>query len=943
MSDNISNNGYDSEIYYFDGSSNSDNNPLIDTFQIVVKEVNKKINNSESNYTCGFVLKMYDMDKNSWVTVVDTGLNNWLKNNLISFDTQLVTEGGSVTGDSTLIISSLINEHTLTDISLLEHYLVKYSAINYINSDESNSDTATIKDIDYREFSCKISFGYGDNPDLMIKDLMSAIIEYSCNISNGVLQYTIKLNHHLNFLSESIISDSEVYKVDDSGNKIINPLLFIKRVFDVQAYYLSRSNVNNKLYKVIFDKQLEPYIDSNSTYIKYVFDSTDESDKCFENFSNKNIFQLVEDVLSRTMLKEEYDLMIKNNKLNNSDTEHSYLNNPFKKTLFDYYFDNIEFTEGSTTYNGRLIIYKYEAVNDNMPACVFAYGSKGENYKFLKSNYSDDHKKYDESHYSQTAEEAFPIEYEIWEWSNERFGSTYDEYLSSIDNNRKTFNEYKAQYEEYNEKKELETNFLVIEWKPSYDGAALAGAFNAMKSCGGKIAIQNKSGDDLIYIQGYGNAKVSIANENSVDYQSAQEYTKWANSTQKITINSTVTLYGLPVFIPINTKIRIEVFIGYQKHHTSGDYVITGVKHSINNSGFTTVLQVIRSPLQAEYGLNPLYNPKTIKLLGAEKKFETAMELLNIEVAKSTGFSYILNDFGKDKDKLDVESLSDLNGRINPYLLIQYNKLLTSGKIPAGFEFYVDDGNNIWLSYNNNESSTTLIEDMAEFFVTLDEYNINIDSLAIDEGFLNAYSNYRNSTTMGGSVSINNTGELIADLGNITGNDDLINIDLTDNISMDYDITEDEPTLTHNNNRHWSVNSKHVIGVDDEGNKVTISNALDSFKSQFIQAYTKYKDSDLADMMTDKLDNEGSHQFGVVMDKLEQGGTVEELASYGYEYGGIISMRDEDIRLDLNQNDGYYTAMVNGEYHIGFIFQPDKPTSSCDELPYYLMYFTPKQ
>ena len=293
------------------------------TFKNMLDKLNDKFNNNRAVYTM-----YYKMTMNTGQVLVDTTSKDWVENCFISFNHKMNGSGEANTFTLDLLFKP--SDRSIIAINALESKLLASCAIY-------NSETE-LKEQSDLYYNCIYQYGYGDETDMRSPLYYGTIMDYDCSLENGNLHYTITGYGGLYSAKEYRISSKEEYLTDENGATINDPISFITRIFEVEFGKNNEYAVKN--------------VNIDKSKITYPGDD-------YKQFNQKNIFQVVKDILSGCMTTDQYNAMSGTTTDDNPTGEQkTFL--PNQKQMFGYYIDNTQ-TEGGGKY-GTVYVYKMESL-----------------------------------------------------------------------------------------------------------------------------------------------------------------------------------------------------------------------------------------------------------------------------------------------------------------------------------------------------------------------------------------------------------------------------------------------------------------------------------------------------------------------------------------------------------------------------------------------------
>lgn len=290
-------------------------------FKVILDALIEKFCKNRAVYTMYFKMIL----NNSNTVLVDTTSNDWDENCLVSFKYEL--NGSGEANQFTLSLLYKPNDRGISSIKTLESALLSNVGIT---TDESGK---TLKDINVLYNNCSFQYGYADDFDLRSPVYNGMITDYDCKIDNGNLRYTISGIGGLTSLKETRISAKDEYLKDSSGKEINTPLGYIQNIVRIE-------------------------LESKGLYTLEILDDIDPEEvvtigEDYKQFNQKNIFQVINDILSQCITKNQKDTLTSNKRIL-----------PTQKQIFGYYV-NDSITQGADgkTYGGVIYIYKVPSAN----------------------------------------------------------------------------------------------------------------------------------------------------------------------------------------------------------------------------------------------------------------------------------------------------------------------------------------------------------------------------------------------------------------------------------------------------------------------------------------------------------------------------------------------------------------------------------------------------
>ena len=305
-------------------------------FKTQLDLVNTKFNYNRAIYTMYLNFLINDS-----VVLIDTNSKDWVENCLINFEHDQIGPSGQFT----INILFKQNERSMRMINELE---IKLMSICNIYKD---NDTSTLKNTLDLYYNCKYKYGYGDESNIRSDWYLGMISGYDSKITNGNLEYTIKGYSTLMSQREVRLSPKPEYskfvsEVDGKEYDVANPLLYINRIFEVEFNEVDENNQNYRLYGLRFLSNID--ITDNGSII---YPSGD-----YKLNEQKNLFEVINDILAGTTTKDEYKRL----QLDQAKNTQTYT--PIQKQIFNYYIDDRENSEYKL---GCVYIYKMPSYTIN--------------------------------------------------------------------------------------------------------------------------------------------------------------------------------------------------------------------------------------------------------------------------------------------------------------------------------------------------------------------------------------------------------------------------------------------------------------------------------------------------------------------------------------------------------------------------------------------------
>ena len=283
-------------------------------FNNMLQRLDNKFCKNRAVYTMYFKLEMKD-----GTVLVDTTSQDYIENCFVSFNHTLTGSGEA--NSFTLEVLFKPSDRSIISIKNIESTLLYHCSVYATEED--------LKELDDMYYNCTFQYGYGDDESMRSDKYFGTIMKYNCNLENGNLRYTIEGHCGLYSAKEYRISPKDEYLTTADGAEISSPLEYIKRIFEVEF------SENNE-YALDFVNIL----DLNK--VKFPGDG-------YKNFSQKNIFQVISDILNGCITEKQYQAM--------SDGKSYY---PSQQTVFGYYIND----KSTKAKYGEVIIYQLDNIND---------------------------------------------------------------------------------------------------------------------------------------------------------------------------------------------------------------------------------------------------------------------------------------------------------------------------------------------------------------------------------------------------------------------------------------------------------------------------------------------------------------------------------------------------------------------------------------------------
>ncbi len=294
---------------------------MMNSFKLTLDKLKSKFCENRAVYTMYVKMTL----NNNNIVLVDTTSSDWDENCLVSFKYEL--NGSGEANQFTLSLLYKPNDRSYSSIKTLESALLSNVGIT------TDKTGKTLKDINVLYNNCSFKYGYGDESDLRSPTYNGMITDYDCKIDNGNLRYTISGIGGLTSLKETRISAKDEYLKDGDIDVSQSPLLYIKNIVKIE-------------------------LESKGLYTMQILDDIDPKEVVtigddYKQFNQKNIFQVISDILSQCITKKQKDTLTGDKRIL-----------PTQKQIFGYFVDDSP-TKGDDgkTYKGAIYIYKLPAAN----------------------------------------------------------------------------------------------------------------------------------------------------------------------------------------------------------------------------------------------------------------------------------------------------------------------------------------------------------------------------------------------------------------------------------------------------------------------------------------------------------------------------------------------------------------------------------------------------
>lgn len=272
----------------------------IATYSIAISEQMKKlkkdldwlITNFNNNRPIYSIYLKFDVGNQ---TLVDTSSLEPEKNCLLSFDHKFTGTGHA--NQFTLKIAFKPTERTSWVINYIDKILIGACDVTTANGDE-NASHSELKDEKDVSISCTYKYGYGGNNGRTGVTYSGMILGFNTDLSNGYFIYTITGIAGIYSTKERKLSAKPEYLKDEKGDKITNPLLYIKRIVDIE---FNNDNDDEQLFTVKFLNDCDGDVTGDDT----VTEANSITVENYNEFQQKTIFQIINDILNALVVPSE--------------------------------------------------------------------------------------------------------------------------------------------------------------------------------------------------------------------------------------------------------------------------------------------------------------------------------------------------------------------------------------------------------------------------------------------------------------------------------------------------------------------------------------------------------------------------------------------------------------------------------------------------------------
>ena len=435
--------------------------------------------------------------------LVDTTSQDWDENCLVSFKNEL--NGSGEANQFTLGLLFKPNDRNIKSIRTLEAKLLSNVTIY------KDNDNGELKDLDALYSACSFQYGYGDDEKMRSPMYSGMILDYDCSLENGNLKYIITGVAGLSPMSESRLSPKDEYLKDENGNEIDEPLRFIENIVRIE---LKEKGLYT--FKLLDDIKSEEVVTAGEDY---------------KTFNQKNIFEIISDILSGCMTKEQYDAMSGAPSSSTPGPNQQKRILPSQKQMFNFYVSNVPVEEDGKKYQGTIYIYKMPSAN-------------GEENKDSAESVSAD------------------------------LGITFNWFGPGSEGYNGIVKSWNPKYD---------------------GSLLLGLAVNLLTHDNSTTYYSMNADGDVIKVQGLGAAREGTLTNDTNDkiLSTIQEYSNWSFVTQ-YPYQATMTTIGCPCEVPMTGKIKINALMGEELHHSSGIYMVLKKTDTINNSGFWSDFELFK-------------------------------------------------------------------------------------------------------------------------------------------------------------------------------------------------------------------------------------------------------------------------------------------------------------------------------------------------------------
>lgn len=399
---------------------------------------------------------------------------------------------------------------------------------------------------------CTLQYGYGDGNDLRTKQFDGIILDYTCDLQDGMIIYDLEGYSSIVAINETK-DPIAIAKTEDEETSGVRPTTAVYRI--VKTYLQAGDSEDYTTYTEEDSIELEKHpISPDVSYdIKFLNDCyASDAPVALTTQLDKNISQAISDILGKAVLEEEYT-EIADNYVNLSN---------LNKTYYNWFLDD---TADDAGHQGTIYVYKTSVKEDIQSTVdiVFNWMSPGQSgYDWLIKSFKPQFKG---SVLLATASELFNPK------QTQKTAESEDE--PAEDTATSTSTTTADTTTEGATEAEVPDEPTLAETKEIFNGSYYLDNT-------GKIAKTERSISPPIG----GTKEAAIS---SIE----QEKSSWLQDVQYSYAATMVTL-GVPAPIPITGKIRVTPLIYGSAHHSEGIYMVKSTTDLLNSNGFETTWEL---------------------------------------------------------------------------------------------------------------------------------------------------------------------------------------------------------------------------------------------------------------------------------------------------------------------------------------------------------------
>ena len=457
---------------------------------------------------------------------------------------------------------------------------------------------------DWSSRYCQLRYGYGDShKELKTKTFNGMVTDYTCDVQDGMLIYTITGYSSITTLNEAKDPISiSMSSSEQAAGGMVKPTLAVERIVKtyLQASVTSPEAVDDN--GAVISLPHSP-ISSNVSYdIKFIDDGAEPtrgSDVAVSLTTqlDKNISQAITDILGKAILKADQDVINSGKNLNN-----------LNKTAYGWYIEDNDQTNPG--FQGTIYVYKNtpHQIKNSDVSFIFNWMSPGKDgVNFLVHSFQPS---FQGKVLLATAEMVLNPKQTTTSNNSTTSSSTNNSGTASGSSSSGTTG---SNGTGSNTNSNNATNTSVNSTTTNSSNAGTASGTGASNSSSSSSSSNTQMPQSLsaTTMAGIFNASYFLDNTGKLQTtekslsppiggtsQSAissieQEKSSWLNDVQ-YAYKATLVTVGIPAYIPITGAIKVVPMIYGSVHHSAGVYLIQGTTDSLTPSGFTTTWDLIK-------------------------------------------------------------------------------------------------------------------------------------------------------------------------------------------------------------------------------------------------------------------------------------------------------------------------------------------------------------